>query len=262
MTAQSNHNHSDHQREESLGDYILRKGGKRITSYALPEVGPTKEAKRKAKQRAEERKDGDTQFYITMTKDKVARETVRAVAAAVKNPQVRSIISAVVAGDPFFRRIFDATTIVEDNLETSGGFGETNRDFRDGLRSVIDDLVRNKSALELIRRILAEPALAALSTEIAQRQDLKELVTAAVDRPQLVDRLWTLSKAEDNTLLFIDSIIRSPAFVDAVRNAGSNPLLRASVEGAVRHPLVVTKAVSTSNAGGIKARMLRWVLAL
>jgi hypothetical protein len=167
MTTQSNHNHSDHQPGEPLEDLILRMGGRKITAFTVPEEGPTKDAKRKAKQRAEERKDGDTQFYLTMTTDKVARETVRAVAAAVKNPQIRAMVSAVVAGDPFFRRIFDATTIAEGDLETGDGSGETSRDFREGLRSVIDDLIRNESAVELIRRILAEPALAVSCTEIA-----------------------------------------------------------------------------------------------
>jgi hypothetical protein len=259
MTTQSNHNHSDHQPGEPLEDLILRMGGRKITAFTIPKEGPTKEAKRKAKQRAEERKDGDTQFYITMTTDKVARETVRAVAAAVKNPQTRSMVSAVVAGDPFFRRIFDATT--EGDFET-GDSGETSRAFREGLRSVIDDLVRDESAIQLIRRILAEPALAALCAEIAQRQDLKELVATVVDRPKLIDPLLALSKVDDNTLLFIDTMIRSPAFVDAARNSESNASLRAAVAGAIRNPLAVKKIVSALDARGIKASMLRWIFAL
>jgi hypothetical protein len=258
MTTQSNQYQSDHQSGEPLGDYILRKGGTRITSYIIPKEGPTKAAKRKANQRAKEKANGDSQFYIVMTEDKDARETVRAVAAAVKdNPKVRSTISAIAAGDRFLQRVFDSVT--DDGLEAGDGDKKVTRDFRDGLRSVIDELLRDKNQLEPIRRILSQPGLAALLSELAEAQDLNVLA-AAVSRPQLTKTILALSKADDSTLLSVDIIMRSPAFAETVRNAEVDPLIRPAVTGAILNPIAVTKLISILDVGGIWAQILRLIL--
>lgn len=261
MATHSHDQPRDEASVEPLADLLRRKGAKQIRAWILPPE-PSPESRRKAAQRARQEKGGETQINLVMTNNEDARALVRAVAEAVRDPQIRSTIAAVANGDPWLQRIVDVTKLAEDNLENDAAHGQTDHESREHLRSVIETVIDNELVFGLIRQIMATPTLAALLVEISRRDDLKELVTAAVKRPALAETLWALSKAEDNTLLNVAYVIRSPKIVETVRNVASNPLVGSAVAGAIRAPKAVSSAVSVLEAGGIRARILSWILGL
>jgi hypothetical protein len=128
-----------------------------------------------------------------------------------KNKGIRSAIAAVATRDPFLQLLIDVTKIVEEKSETEDGHGPMDRAARECRRSAIETVINNEVVFEIIRQILADPTLAPLFAEIAHRQELKELVAAAVNRPDLAETLSAVSKADDSTLLCVAWLIRSPS---------------------------------------------------
>lgn len=92
MTTHQQNQSQEETDEEPLTDLLRRKGMKKISALMAPDA--TKESKRKATERARRmQEDGETQINFMMIVG--CKATVRAVAAAVRDPQVHSAIAAV-----------------------------------------------------------------------------------------------------------------------------------------------------------------------
>ena len=194
------------------------------------------------------------------------REDLRAFTeAAASNEDLFSLLAAV-AADPTLQEIL---RVILAAPGLAGLLIEIIR--RDDLRGLAETVASNEKLLsaaeilvadgllqDIVRSTSTAPGLTGLLLEISRRDDLRKLTEALSANVPLADAAFELGKAEGELLGSLTEVIRTVNGIATVGKAGS--LVADAVSAAVQDPKATIKTAAIRRAGGMRARILNWLL--
>ena len=120
---------------------------------------------------------------------------------------------------------------------------------------VAQGIVSDARLFELVEILLASKADVSLITEMARRGDLTTLATINTKCPKLLQAVLTLAQLDDESVVALNGILRNACEA----SSGAEEVLNAAV-AASQHPGDVMRYLEVNRRGGVRARVLRWIL--
>jgi hypothetical protein len=236
------------------------------------EISPAKarsEAAAEARRvsRAEEKAQGIMQYVVKVPiKDEGAKSMrwslgqsaisksppFSAVSAVMTNESLQAIVTSVSAA-PGSEHLLAEISERKDLREFTEAVAANDKLF-----SLLAAVAADPKLQAIVRAASTVPGLADLLLEISRRANLKKLTEALSANDTLAYAVSELAKASSDLLGSLTEIIRA-VNGDAVTGGDTSPI-KAAVLIALQDAEVVVKVAAVRGAGGIRARIVSWLL--
>jgi hypothetical protein len=202
---------------------------------------PKTSAERKEKQREQEEVDEIAHFDVKIPKgDQAVKDTIKAVAESARGD--RQLYSAV-AGMSANASLRTLVSSAADKPQ---------------LQPLMAAIVQRGDVRTLVEAVTAAPQLLPLMTQITQRADVRTLVEATAADQVLARALSDLVSAGSLPAETWAAIVGE---INRMAAAGvATSVVADALATALRAPNMVIKSAEVNRRGGIRARLLRWIL--
>lgn len=181
-------------------------------------------------------------------------ELIALLAAVIADPLLQEVVRAVVAAPGLVGLLVEIAG--RDSLKVLAKSVASDAE----LFSAVAAMAADSSLKEVVRSAMAVPGLADLLLGISRDEDRRKPTEELYANPALTDVLSELAKADGDLLRSLTGIIHAATHTS--NNGHASSLVTEAVSHSLHDPVVVARTFAIRRAGGLRARILNWLLSI